>query len=945
MKSLRLVVAGVILLPLIAGAVVSSGSGISYPAGSVSWVSPPQAGNGWYWMYDDAEPGPPFDDPPIPAMLIEPYENYAIHDSLYANKLSPYNDQPFQYVLPDSFWYFGFWAEPGDFLYISPDGWVSFDFAGSSGAPTPPATVPPFPDDASPNAIIAPLWADYDPTRTPGDGKENRIYTYYDGNRGALVVEWYRVQGQSTGNEYSFLLILYLGGQSRLVEESSCGVIYSGHLMEFLYNTASAGWDADNAATGFEDPDGEQGITYQGIIDTNGDDFHAVRAGYRRIFKNDVRSDLILSPGSMMLRYTPVETRVVVANAGQETEHFVANVTIEDVAAHEIVYEFNLGSFNLGPGEKDTVIGPCFTPGDLGVEYLVKSVVMLDRDSCRGNDTLEMTAFVACDDTVCVMDHIEDTLYINIYQSYLYPAVFFEADKGMFVSGGRIYTPRMYIPAYPLQRQGPFAGAVWQAEGGCGLPSGPPLAMAPCEADTPWTSFAFHENGAVFVPAGEPGNFWFGAVPTSSADPVAFGTGWTKIPTLSVCYQGSGPRSITYLFSDWQWFAFSEYYIELFNHLGFGDYPFSPKPALPCYEEEPHDLTVHHFQSPSRSYVEAGVAVTPEVGVANIGHQAEPTTGLFPVRMLVVDSETADTVFDEASLVSHIGCAYDAADDPDTLYVALPPWTPEGLCSRNSSTRTYELIGIVRLGVVGPDSTDHCPYNDTLRRTVECLWSHDVGADSMLLLPLPDRPPDWYDPGIPITTHAWIANYGYNEEHNFDVRLEVIDVDSNVLRWHNLQEVEVLDWRGNTLERPYITEVVFLPYTTPDERHMTFEVRTELVGDMCPENDYWVEHINSGIEEEPSNLPLSLSVINPNPFAGLAEISYSLPCASYVSLKVFDVSGTLVTDLVNDNRQAGRHTIPWDVTNTSGCRVSAGVYLVRLEVDGQKLVRKLVVID
>jgi hypothetical protein len=159
---------------------------------------------------------------------------------------------PFRYLLPDSFWYFGQWYEPGDNLWFSSDGWVSFDPAAAQDFPTPPVDDPPFPVTDDPNAIIAPLWQDNDPTQTPEPNDRNRKWYYYDVDSKKLVFQWYDIQGHATGNVYDYEVILHMGGQE-LLEVDDCGVLYSGHLIHFLYNTSSAGWTAENGATGFED--------------------------------------------------------------------------------------------------------------------------------------------------------------------------------------------------------------------------------------------------------------------------------------------------------------------------------------------------------------------------------------------------------------------------------------------------------------------------------------------------------------------------------------------------------------------------------------------------------------------------------------------------------------------------------------------------------------------
>ncbi|MFA6469869.1 MAG: T9SS type A sorting domain-containing protein [Bacteroidota bacterium] len=69
----------------------------------------------------------------------------------------------------------------------------------------------------------------------------------------------------------------------------------------------------------------------------------------------------------------------------------------------------------------------------------------------------------------------------------------------------------------------------------------------------------------------------------------------------------------------------------------------------------------------------------------------------------------------------------------------------------------------------------------------------------------------------------------------------------------------------------------------------------------------------------------------PNPFNPTTVIGYQLPVNSYVTLKVFDVIGREVVTLVNEVKEAGRYSVPFD-----GTKLSSGMYFARLQ-SGDKL--------
>ncbi len=70
--------------------------------------------------------------------------------------------------------------------------------------------------------------------------------------------------------------------------------------------------------------------------------------------------------------------------------------------------------------------------------------------------------------------------------------------------------------------------------------------------------------------------------------------------------------------------------------------------------------------------------------------------------------------------------------------------------------------------------------------------------------------------------------------------------------------------------------------------------------------------------------------VNPNPFNAATVLSFELGAASFVNLSIYDVSGRLVSALVNGYRAAGEHEVTFD-----GSALPSGVYLYRLVASGQ----------
>ncbi len=83
---------------------------------------------------------------------------------------------------------------------------------------------------------------------------------------------------------------------------------------------------------------------------------------------------------------------------------------------------------------------------------------------------------------------------------------------------------------------------------------------------------------------------------------------------------------------------------------------------------------------------------------------------------------------------------------------------------------------------------------------------------------------------------------------------------------------------------------------------------------------------------------LALSDPYPNPADDSLTIHYSLTNNGTISLNIYDVAGRLVETLISGEQTAGRHSVNWD---SSGA--ATGVYLLRLEANGDTITKRAVI--
>jgi len=75
----------------------------------------------------------------------------------------------------------------------------------------------------------------------------------------------------------------------------------------------------------------------------------------------------------------------------------------------------------------------------------------------------------------------------------------------------------------------------------------------------------------------------------------------------------------------------------------------------------------------------------------------------------------------------------------------------------------------------------------------------------------------------------------------------------------------------------------------------------------------------------------------PNPFNTVTTIRFSIPVDSEVSLKIFDITGSLVTEEINDYRNAGNHEI-----NFNAAGLASGTYIYTLNAKDFTETRKMI---
>lgn len=134
---------------------------------------------------------------------------------------------------------------------------------------------------------------------------------------------------------------------------------------------------------------------------------------------------------------------------------------------------------------------------------------------------------------------------------------------------------------------------------------------------------------------------------------------------------------------------------------------------------------------------------------------------------------------------------------------------------------------------------------------------------------------------------------------------------------------------------------------TPEENYrLRYKVRavdiyedTSVYSDFAAISTYYLNRGGEGGDGIHSNISFQLSQNYPNPFNPVTNIQFDLPKEGLVTLKVYDVLGREVKNIVNEFKPAGSYIVSFD-----GSELSSGIYFYRLEAGDFIQVKRMILI-
>ncbi|MBK7632267.1 MAG: T9SS type A sorting domain-containing protein [Ignavibacteriales bacterium] len=141
--------------------------------------------------------------------------------------------------------------------------------------------------------------------------------------------------------------------------------------------------------------------------------------------------------------------------------------------------------------------------------------------------------------------------------------------------------------------------------------------------------------------------------------------------------------------------------------------------------------------------------------------------------------------------------------------------------------------------------------------------------------------------------------------------------------------------------RTATSDTTFIVNVNQQQNTFQFTVAEEPNDVLLDKDDWILSKIITSVDEDEELVlkEYSLSQNYPNPFNSNCAIKYSIPKSSQVSLKIFNVLGSEIEILVDEEKPIGTYELNWNAAN-----LPSGVYFYRLQAESFVQTRKMILL-
>jgi hypothetical protein len=121
-------------------------------------------------------------------------------------------------------------------------------------------------------------------------------------------------------------------------------------------------------------------------------------------------------------------------------------------------------------------------------------------------------------------------------------------------------------------------------------------------------------------------------------------------------------------------------------------------------------------------------------------------------------------------------------------------------------------------------------------------------------------------------------------------------------------------------------------------------IRNDIMADIIDWMENWTNPDITGDPDAPPAYTYYLERSFPNPFNPTTTIRVGLKQKGHVTLKIYNVAGSLIKTLVDEVLPAGNHFRNWKGENNRASKVASGVYFCRIKSGNFSATKKLVLL-
>ena len=182
---------------------------------------------------------------------------------------------------------------------------------------------------------------------------------------------------------------------------------------------------------------------------------------------------------------------------------------------------------------------------------------------------------------------------------------------------------------------------------------------------------------------------------------------------------------------------------------------------------------------------------------------------------------------------------------------------------------------------------------------------------------------------------------------NWETKIEINNYGFEVERSQNSMITKLQDWKSNGSQNPNWVKVGFVDGNGSSNLMNDYS----FVDKSVPSGRYYYRlkqidddrkyRFSKQVEVVINKLPAYFLLVQnyPNPFNPTTTIEFAIPSANIVQVKVFNILGMEVAALLNELKQAGKHTVEFDAGN-----LASGIYFYKV-VSGDNLeIKKMILL-